>query len=170
MSAASGWSKFAANFNESYSDKHIQRPTGGLTTCHSDSRSRLCDSSRVSLIKTSIVVAVAIRHGAELRSTAMRQLHADGIAAFASPHLELIDGAGEMPAFTLSEPCFSPPSASAPFWVMILAYPDYEYASALYGQCPSRGRQQEPACQCGCFKTNKASSKAATLIRGLAVL
>lgn len=37
-------------------------------------------------------------------------------------------------------------------------------------QCLARGRQQEPACECGCFKTNKASSKAATLIRGLAVM
>ncbi|KAL6816964.1 hypothetical protein V8C40DRAFT_81832 [Trichoderma camerunense] len=74
-----------------------------------------------------------------------------------------------MPTFTFVSTLFSSPSASAPLWVAIHAYPNPEHASALYRQCPSRGRQQEPACQCGCFKTNKASSKAATLIRGLAV-
>lgn len=84
---------------------------------------------------------VAVKHGAAagLRSTAMRLARMqDGIAVFASPHLELRDGAGEMLRLE-SGPLASFPVSASP-WVENHACPgdeapasyEHEHASAVY--------------------------------------
>jgi hypothetical protein len=72
----------------------------------------------------------AAEHGAVLRSTAMRWHMPSGIAAFASPRLELIDGAEENARLLpWIEPCFLFSPAS--LWAAVIhACPGDVYASA----------------------------------------
>lgn len=70
----------------------------------------------------------------------------------------------------LSEPCFSPHLHLHRCGLRFMRTPTLSMHQLFTDNAHQGGRQQEPACQCGCFKTNKASSKAATLIRGLAVI
>lgn len=79
----------------------------------------------------------------------------NGIAVFASPHLELIDGAGEILDVCLCLNLVFSPICIVAGCDSCMAWPPA--CLCILRTMPSRGRQREPWCECGRFRNTSCS-------------